>query len=127
MRRALILILTLTLLCFGSGVYLDHLRQETAQGHLKELEALRQLVLDGRWDDAAQQERLLTAHWQKDARWLKCLISHQHTREVDAALLRLSTGISQRWMEESLPALDEAHEALREVYDGHMPVLENVV
>ena len=127
MRRAIILIITLSVLCFGSGHYLDCLRQNTALSYLQEVESLRQLVLDQRWQEAAAQERLLTARWQHDASWLKCLISHQHIRDIDAALLRLSTSLTHQWPDEALPALDEAYLALNELQSSHLPNLSNVI
>jgi len=127
MRRAIILIITLSLLSFGSGFYLDHLRQRTAFSYIQDVENLRQFTISQRWQDAQARERLLAARWQQDAKWLKCLISHHHIREVDAALLRLSTALASRWSDEALPAIDEAFSALSEVYDGHMPVLENIL
>ena len=127
MRRALILIITLTLLSFGSGFYLDRYVERTAQEYQRELETLRQSLLSGRWQDAKEQEHFLHARWQQDARRLKLIISHDLTREVSRALLRLSTGLDRQWTDEALPALDEAQTALTEIGSGHLPLWENVL
>ena len=127
MRRALSLILVLSALAFGSGFYLDNLRQKTAWNYLQRTEEIRRLTLAENWQAASEGVRMAFALWQHDERWLKCLISHHHTREVNAALLRLDTSISQRWMDEALPAADELHNALLDIYESHMPQLENIL
>ena len=127
MRRAIVLITVLGLLCFGSGIVLDRHRYLTARQYMAELEQVRLMLLDERWQDAKESERLLSARWQHDQQRLKLLISHHHTREVSSALLQLSTAIEQKWMDEALPAVDDAHEALHEIAHGHLPTLENVI
>ena len=127
MRRALSLILILSVISFGSGWYLDRLRQHTAEKYLHSSDALGQLISAERWEEALSEVRVLSARWAHDARWLKCLISHHHTREVEAAFARLETALKNRWMDEALPAVDDAQQALWEVYCGHLPTLENVV
>ena len=68
MRRALILIISLSLLSFGSGYALDHLRQRTAEQYLAHTEEVRQLALAARWQEAQAQARLIYARWQQDER-----------------------------------------------------------
>lgn len=127
MRRALILIISLSLLSFGSGYALDHLRQRTAEQYLAHTEEVRQLALAARWQEAQAQARLIYARWQQDERWLKCLISHHHTRAVEAGFLRLDTALANRWADEALPAADDLYLALVEIRDDHMARLENVL
>lgn len=127
MRRAIILIITLSLFSFGSGFYLDHLRHQTGLAYIQDVESLRHLLIAGRWQDAQSHEAFLTVRWQRDAHWLKCLISHQHIREIDSALLHLSTALSHRWLDEALPALDEAYSSFLEISDSHLPTLPNIL
>ena len=127
MRRALALIVVLGLLSFGSGWYLDRVRMQTAQQYMQALTQVRSSILDNRWQDALTLSRELYALWQRDERWLKCLISHHHTREVQAALIRLDTGLVQHWADEALPAVDDAYLSLMEISTGHLPVLENLI
>lgn len=127
MRRALSLVISLSVLSFGFGFWMDARQHRTAQAYLTDLEEVRQLLIAERWQEAQQAERLLFAHWQQDEGWLNLLISHHHTREVSGALLQLSTAIAHRWMDEALPAVDAAHEALREISTGYLPIVENVI
>ncbi|MBP3646809.1 MAG: DUF4363 family protein [Clostridia bacterium] len=127
MRRALILITLITLICFGSGHYFDRLRERTAHAYLQDAENLRQLVLAEQWHQAQSHERLLTARWQHDVRWLKILISHHHVREIDAALLRLSTSLTHHWPDEALPALDDLYSALQDLRLSHLPTPQTLL
>ena len=127
MRRALILIISLSLLSFGCGFWLDHLRFRTADEYLQQAEAIRLLAQKERWQEALKQERLVCAHWEQDERWLKCLIEHHHSRAVDAAFLQLDTALVNQWMDEALPALDELHMALTEIREDHLPALNHIL
>lgn len=85
MRRALILIITLTALTFGCGMWVDHLQSETALTYLKGIHTIRAAVLEGRLQDAAMEQAYLHAMWQHESSWLNCVISHHHTRDVNSA------------------------------------------
>lgn len=127
MRRAVILIITLTLFTFGCGLWLDHLQQQTALGYLDGLDAVRALVLQGRMDEAACEQSYLHALWQHDSKWMNCLIDHHHTRDVEGALLKLSTAFEQSWPAQALLAIDEAADALDEVARSDQPYWENIL
>ena len=127
MRRALSLVISLSLIAFGCGFWADEHQHRTAEEYLTDLEEVRQLLIGERWQEAREAERLLFARWQQDERWLNLLISHHHTREVSGALLQLSTAIAHRWMDEALPAVDAAHEALQEISTGQLLTVENVI
>lgn len=127
MRRALILIITLSLFTFGCGWRLDKLQHDTAMRYLHSLSGVRQSVLDGRMSDARSEQAWLHALWQRDAHWLNCLIDHHHTRDVDGAMLRLSTALQQENRLVSLLLLDETMDALAEVAERDMAALENIL
>lgn len=127
MRRALILIISLTVFCLGCGLWLDAHQTSAARGYLRRTEEIRQQVLSGRFSQALAQQREVHALWIGDSRWLKCLISHQYIRAVDAALLRLATALEQGWREEALMALDEVFGALTDVGEGHRASWVNVM
>lgn len=127
MRRALLLILLLTAFTFGCGLSLDHLQQKTALRYLDDLHAVRVLVLEGQMDSAAREQAYLHALWQRDAKWLNCLIDHHHTRDVEGAFLKLATAMEQRWPDEALTAIDEASDALDEVARSDQPCWENIL
>lgn len=127
MRRALTLIITLTLLSFGVGAYLDDLQHDTAERYLAQLDHLRALLLKEDFSKARLEQAHIHALWQHDERWLKCMVSHHHTRAVSEALLKLATALEQRWADEALLALDEAVSALLDVQYGYLPTLSNVL
>jgi len=127
MRRALILILVLTAGTFGSGWWLDHLQQNTARRYLAGLDAVRQAVLENRMDEARREESYLHALWQHDAPWLNCLISHHHTRNVNAGMMALATALEMEWQVESMQAIDETADALQEIAYSNLPLWENIL
>ena len=127
MRRAWILVIGLSVLCFGCGFWADGVQHRTAQRYLMELEEVRRLVEQERWQQAEHAQHALFERWQQDQRWMNLLISHHHTRQLSGALVELSTAIARRWMDEALPAADEAQEALREISTAHLPIVENVI
>ena len=83
MKRALILIVVLTLGSFGCGSWLDHLQQKAAQQYLDGFHAVRRLIEADDMDAAAREQAYLHALWQKDAHWLNVLLDHHHTRDVN--------------------------------------------
>ena len=127
MRRALILIISLTVFTFGCGWWLDHLQSETALSYLKGIHTIRAAVLEGRMQDAGMEQAYLHAMWQHDSDWLNCMISHHHTRDVESALMKLATGLELQSPVLSLLALDEAQDALEEVAVSNLPLWENIL
>jgi len=127
MRRALVLITVLTLFTFGCGLWLDHLQRDTAEDYLQGVQEIRRMVLDGRMQEAKREQAYLHALWQRDAAWLNCLINHHHTRDVDAALLHLATGLEMKSELLCMAALDEAQDALEEVARSELPRWQNIL
>ena len=93
MRRAVTLIVVLTVLCLGLGLWLDLTQRHTAREYLDALDVVRTEVLENRMDSAAHEQAYLHARWQYDAGWLNFLIGHHHTRAVTSAMLHLSTAL----------------------------------
>ena len=127
MRRALTLIVILTVLSVGPGVWLDVLQRNTARQYKRSFEEVRQAVIAGFPQQARQEQTYLHALWQRDALWLNCLISHHHTRAVNTALLKLDTALEMNWNQEALQALDELYDALGDIESSDFMSLENVL
>lgn len=127
MRRALILIVTLTVLSFGGGLLVDHMQRSTALRYLTLLSGVRASVVENRIEQAKRDEAFLHANWQHDAKWLNALISHHHTRAVNTALLHLSTALDMRWVNESVMAIDEAADALNDIASSDYAFWENIL
>lgn len=127
MRRAVTLVVVLTALSFGLGLWADLCQQSTAREYLGALSGLRALVEDGRLEEAAHEQAYLHALWQHDSKWLNCLTSHHHTRAVNTAMLKLSTALEQRWRDEALQALDEAQDALGDIENSDFATVENIL
>lgn len=127
MRRALALIISLTMLSFGLGIWVDMSQRHTARGYLDALEAVRAAVLAGRMEQAAGEQAYVHARWQHDARWLNFLIGHHHTRSVTTAMTELSTALEQGWRSEALRALDRVNDALGDIENSDFATLENIL
>lgn len=127
MKRALILILTLSLLTFGGGMWLDRLQQKTAMTYLDQLTAIRQLIMADDMEAAISGQTELHTAWQRDAHWLNTLLDHHHTRDVEAALRRLSTALQEKERLQSLLAMDEVLDAFEEVAQRDMAAWENIM
>lgn len=127
MRRALTLIVTLTVITFGTGVWLDWYQRDTARGYQDSFGVVRVLVLEGRWEEAVGEEAYLHARWQHDAKLLNCLIGHHHTRAVNTAMQELATALEQRWRGEALRALDRVADALGDIENSDFASLENIL
>jgi len=84
-------------------------------------------VLTGNLDAARTDQAHLHALWQYDAHWLNCLIDHHHTRDIDGAMLRLATALEQENHLVSLLLLDETMDALAEVAERDLAVVENIL
>ncbi|MBR6569894.1 MAG: DUF4363 family protein [Clostridia bacterium] len=127
MKRALILIITLTLLTFGCGWGLDTLQHRTAENYLDGLYELRQTIRAGRMDDALLEQAYLHALWQHDAHWMNSLMNHCHTRDVDGAMQRLATALEERSRLASLLLLDEVIDLMEEVSLQNRYLWENIM
>ena len=127
MRRAIVLIVTLTALSIGLGLWLDLTQSHTAREYLEALDGMREAIDAGRLEEAAREQAYLHARWEHDADWLNFLIGHHHTRAVTSAMLQLSTALEQRWRDESLRALDGVMDALSEVESSDFATLENIM
>lgn len=127
MRRALILIIGLTVLTFGLGIWTDLRQRDTADRYIGMLEEVRADVLAMRMNEALREQAYVYALWQQDSAWLNCLISHHHTRAVNSAMLHLGTALEMEWQQEALIALDEAYGALVEVRDGEFAKVRNIL
>ena len=127
MRRAITLILALTVVCLSLGAWLDLLQRSTATRYIQSFEQVRSQVKAGQMEPAAALQSELTALWQHDAKWLNCLISHHHTRAVNTALLKLSTAMEMNWPTESLQALDEVYDALGDIESSDFLALDNLL
>ncbi|MEG0492621.1 MAG: DUF4363 family protein [Clostridia bacterium] len=114
MRRAIVLIVVLSVMGFGLGFYVDNLQRNTARAYLDELAPLREAVAKHQLTKATEEQAYLHAKWQHDQQWLSRITSHLHTREVSAAMLELSTALEQGWRDEALRALDK----LKTAFDG---------
>lgn len=127
MRRALILIIGLTVLTFGLGICTDLHQRAAADRYIGMLHQVRSAVMERRMDDARREQAYVYALWQQDARWLNFLISHHHTRAVNTALLHMTTALEMGWKQDALVALDDAYDALIDVRDGEFATLWNIL
>ena len=127
MKRALILMISLTLLTFGTAWGLDTLQQRTALAYLDGLHALRQTIRSGRMDDALLEQAYLHALWQHDAHWMNALMDHCNIRDVDGAMQRLSTALEEHNRLASLLLLDEVIDLLEEVSLHNRYLWENIM
>lgn len=118
MKRAYILIITLTLLTFGSGVWLDTVQKQTAERYARQVWAVRQNVEGNRLEKAEREQAYIHALWQNDVQWLGYLVDQQHTRNATNAMIRLSTALREGWQKEALMALDELLGAFQELCPG---------
>lgn len=127
MKRALILIVTLSVLTFGGGLWLDHLQQQTAMTYLDQLALIRTLITEDDMEAAIGEQAKLHAGWQKDAHWLNVLLDHHHTRDVESALRHLATSLQEKNRMQALLAMDEVVDAFEEVAQRDMAVWENIM
>ena len=125
MKRAVILIITLTALTFGCGWQLDRLQQRTAMGYLDRLYTIRQLIMADDLESAASEQSYLHTLWQKDAHWLNALLDHHHTRDVESAMRHLSTALQEKSRLHALLAMDDLADALEEAAQRDMAMWEN--
>ena len=127
MKRAVILIITLTIFAVGFGLWMDITRRSVAGDYLQETEQMRRQLAYGDMDVIRDAQSNLQARWQKDSRWLNCVIDHHHTRAVSSALLQLSTALEQGWKEEALKAIDLLQDALKDIEESDFLRLDNVL
>lgn len=127
MRRALILITVMMLLGTSVGLWMENRLGDICADYVARTEAVRELILSGRMEEAAEEQAYLFASWQGETRRLNAVVSHHHTRAVDEALLELSTALDEGWRLEALQALDAAQFALRDLESDMTLRWENVL
>lgn len=127
MRRAVLLILAMTLLGVAAGVWMEHSLCRICEGYLETAARLRVLVAEGRLEEALEEQQLLYGLWQREERRLKAMVSHHHTRAASEALLRLGTALAEGWRKEALLALDAFHDALADLESDMRLLWENVL
>ena len=89
MRRAYLLIILLTVAAVGLGLWADLTQRSVARDYLHQTESLRQQVKAGEMEAAEEAEASIHARWDKDSRWLNCMIPSPHPGGVH----RLSTAV----------------------------------
>lgn len=127
MRRAVLLIVILTLSTVSLGLWMDLSQQKVARQYLDGVSLLRELITQGKQEDALAEQAYLHASWQRDAKWLNCLISHHHTRAVTSGMMVLATALELDLEAETYQALDQLMDALRDVEQSDFPYLENIL
>lgn len=127
MQRAVILLVVMTLLGVGLGIWMEMGLSAVCQRYLAQTEVVRQLVETDATEAALQEERFLYASWQGESRKLNALVSHHHTRAVDEALLQLDTALRHDWREEVLKALDALRFSLMDLETDMILRWENVL
>ena len=127
MKRAVILIVVMSLLGAGVGFWMEKSLQKTCGWYLEQEAALRQLVESGALADALQEQRYVHARWQEESQRLNALVSHHHTRSVDEALLALSTALEHGWQKDALRALDLLYDSLADLVMDMSLRWENVL
>ena len=127
MRRAITLIVVLTVLCVGLGLWMDLSQRRVAAGYLEGTERIRELLREGKTDEAMAEQAYLHACWEHDARWLNCFVSHHHTRAVALSMVQLATALEHGYQAETWQALDELEDALRDVEGSDFPYPENIL
>lgn len=127
MRRAITLIITLTILGFGGSIWVDIAQRNTAREYLEGVGIVRQAIASDQMDKAAEEQAYLHAKWQHDAVWLNCITSHHHTRAVNTAMIELATALEYGWLDEAVRALDRAEDALGDIESSDFAKLENVL
>ncbi len=127
MRRAVILIVVMTLLGIGLGTWMERSLQLCCRTYADSAGQIRQWLENGDTDRARQEEALLHSRWQEDESWLKMLVSHHHTRSVEESLVKLATSLEHGWYREALLALDAFSDALADLEDDMVLRWDNVL
>jgi len=125
-KRAIILITVLTVVCLSIAITVDLYEARTAESYLEELRHVRKAVQSGDMVDARARESQMSARWQHDSRVLNLFISHHHTRLVTTAMLQLSTAVEMEWQNDALKAIDLIQDALEHVHDCDFYKWENI-
>ncbi len=115
MKRAVVLIVVLSVLCVSVSLIGDHMQASNARAYLKELRPVRKALKSGDFTDAYARQSLIEAKWRYEKGWLNTFISHHHTREVSTAMLRLATAIEMGWQVEALEAMDILQDCLEDI------------
>ena len=127
MKRSVILILVMTLLGTGVGLWMENSLRETCQWYLGQAMALRQMVEADALQDALLEQAYLYARWQGEAQKLNAMVSHHHTRAVDEAMLKLATTLEMGWQLEAMLSLDALQFSLEELEADMTLRWENVL
>lgn len=127
MRRAIWLIVILTVAGLVGGLCADTTQRQTAREYLGGMADVREAVTAGDTQEAAARYAPWQARWQRDKDWLNCLISHHHTRAVSLSMRQLDTALAHGWRDEALRALDELEDALGDIETGDSPLWENIL
>ena len=115
MQRAVILLVVMTLLGVGLGIWMETGLSVVCQRYLAQAEVVRQLVETHALEEALQEERFLYASWQGESRKLNALVSH------------LDTALHHGWQEEVLLALDALRFSLMDLETDMTLRWENVL
>lgn len=127
MRRAICLIIVLTALGVGCGLWADSAQRGKAREYLGGIEVMREALLNDDMDGAAREQAYWHALWQHDEKRLNYILSHELTRDAAGALMKLSTALAEGGRFEALQALDEVEDAFMRMESGDSPTLENIL
>ncbi|MDD3334023.1 MAG: DUF4363 family protein [Eubacteriales bacterium] len=127
MRRAVLLIVILTVVSVGLGLWMDFSQRDVAREYLDGAAQIRSLLLEAQWEKATYEQAYQYARWQGDAKWLNCFLSHHHTRAVSTAMVELGSALEYGWEDEALRALDQLEDALGDVESSDFPHWENIL
>lgn len=127
MKRALILIVLLSLLLLSLGLFSDLTQRRVAEEYLLETAQMRRQLHYGGTPVLREMLSQLNARWERDSRWLNCLIDHHHTRAVSTALRQLGSALEMGLETETIKALDLLQDAFGDIHQSDFPSLENVL
>ena len=127
MRRALCLILLISLLIFGSAWKLDSYVQRTALEYLQGLNTVRAALMQNDPEGALREQAYLHALWQHDAHHLNALMDHHHTREMNSLLHRLATALEENDRLNALLLIDELADALEDAAANSRALWEDML
>ncbi len=127
MKRAVTLVIALLALCVGISLWCDGRQLAAADAYLDALPPLRQAEERGDSAGARERSEALSARWRQDEGWLDGLVSHEYTRAVDSAMLRLNTALENGWRRDALHALDDLNDAFGSLSEAAAPTLSNLI
>jgi len=124
-KRAIILIAVLTVICLSVSIAVDLYEARTAESYLQALRELREVILAGDMAEARAMGSRMSEQWRHDSARLNFFISHHRTRLVTTAMLQLTTALEMEWRDDALKAVDLIQDALDHVHDGDFYRWEN--